>query len=171
MPSLPVTGKKFNYYSNLVEEYMSVKEAERVAQQYYCELVMELRQTKAHKQETIEKAKTYSAHLVELSEQVSTYWFMLIRFDLEVIFHQLTNDNEKVISTCRRAAEYFASLPFSALGPRVSFTYRMIPAYLQSGQFSKCQEVIEEWPRPIKGWQLQLAGRHAVSDPAGLSVG
>ena len=134
---------KYRKYKELSNELLEKIVWESKADEYYYDLAQRFRKAKTIKEGLITDAERYKLELQYAPDNIS-WTFEFLRTLVSVYLEQVRNNGSAIIETCERSLDYFRSLPFDVPNrPIRSITFRVIPAYLQTGQIIKAEEAIE----------------------------
>ncbi|MEZ5045284.1 MAG: hypothetical protein R2828_35645 [Saprospiraceae bacterium] len=135
---------KFREYQTINQLYGDKLKWEQKAENCYYDLAFHLRTTKAIDTALIEKTEIYIKDLGAASDNIS-WTFEFIRVLIVVILSKMKNDGQGVIEICEKALKYFESLPFQLPNrPIRSINFHLIPAFVQSKQYTLAQATIQK---------------------------
>lgn len=137
--------KKYKYYNDIVQLYSKLLNAELLVEEFYTEIVINFVSSAATKPEVIQLAEKYTLELTELSQEVNTYWFKLLYYNIKALSFELANNYAKTIEACEEALNFFDQKQHIATkNAKFLFLLKTISAQIYLKQFQKIESNIDK---------------------------
>lgn len=149
--------KKYKHYNSLVKQYSKLLNAELLAEEFYTEIIINFVSSTATKPEIIKLAEKYSAELVNLTEEVNTYRFKLVYYNIKALRYELANNYAMTIKASEEALDFFdQKVHIVTKNAQFLFLLKIISAQIYLKQFQQIETYIERCttliPRGSRNW-------------------
>jgi len=137
--------KKFNYYNNLYKEHKKVLEAESLAEEFYCLLILPYAKSKEKRGDTHSLAKKYYQELSPLLEKYSSPRLHMLGRIIEIISYMAANDYQMVVKRCKEAQVFFKKKSYIYNTPIRLFAHHELVSYIQLKNYSHGKRVVDRF--------------------------
>lgn len=143
--SLRADSKKFTEYSDLLNKYLEIFNAEVQAEQLMQEIMLKSAKTSTYSEEHKELANSNSQKVNNLANKYDSYNIKYFSFYLSCLTTQITQDHKKLIETCDAAEQYYEAHPeFYQKEILAMFAVFKISAYLQLRDYKNGEKSAEK---------------------------
>ena len=136
--------KKFKYYNDLYKKYKTILDAESLAEEYYCLLILPYVKSKQKREDTSPQARKYYEQLSPLLEKYTSPRLHMFGRAIEVIIYLAINDYQTVIKLCDEAYTFFQRKEYNYYTPIKLFAHQELISCIQLKNYQQGKKAIEK---------------------------
>jgi len=143
-----IEGKpqKFEEYNGYVHNYEKLLHAEMLAEEYYSRIAANFTKSRSTKVNVINEASEYAQKLRELIKTRKSYRLYLLSYLVFVLQHEIANDYDKTLATCREALDFLEKQNTNTItsSGKYAFLYKMLASHIQLQNFTDGEATAHE---------------------------
>ena len=143
--SVKIDRKKYQYYSQLMQDYGRLSMKEMAIEFRFNEVVFQFAYQKFYDEELIEMVREKAEEVQAIVKEHGSFRNVLLAYNVIVYYHNLVKDSEGLLQSCQKAIALMEAKdytpPYTAI---FSFLIKTIPIYIQSAQYVEAQRAIDK---------------------------
>lgn len=137
--------RKFRHYNKIVKEYTAIANAEIKVEEFFTELMVDILNSRASKQELSNISFQYASDLKSIISKYHSYRINLFAYQILALQYEIVNDFENTLKTCIDALKYFKKKEHLVSNTiLIIYNVKILSCYLRLQDYKEAEKSVVE---------------------------